>query len=51
MCLSVVGRNPATITSKSMSMLKSERKWALSGTPLQNKVTDLFSLFRFMACR
>lgn len=28
--------------------LQSDRKWSLSGTPMQNRVGELYSLIRFM---
>lgn len=36
-------------TAKAAFALKSQRKWCLSGTPLQNRVGELYSLLRFMA--
>ncbi|KAF9580307.1 hypothetical protein BGW38_003097 [Lunasporangiospora selenospora] len=35
-------------TARSAFMLQSERKWSLSGTPMQNRVGELYSLIRFM---
>ena len=37
-----------TSTAKSVYNLKAKYKWALTGTPLQNRVGDLFSLVRFL---
>ncbi|KAH8115819.1 SNF2 family N-terminal domain-containing protein [Phellopilus nigrolimitatus] len=38
----------ATNTSKAAFELKSSFKWCLSGTPLQNRVGELYSLVRFL---
>uniref|UniRef100_A0A0D9WZD1 RING-type domain-containing protein n=1 Tax=Leersia perrieri TaxID=77586 RepID=A0A0D9WZD1_9ORYZ len=35
-------------TAKAIFALESEYKWALSGTPLQNRVGELYSLIRFL---
>eukprot|EP00249_Psilotum_nudum_P024950 c29330_g1_i2 orf=639-3632(-) len=35
-------------TAKAVFALKSDFKWALSGTPLQNRVGELYSLVRFL---
>ncbi|KAK1389047.1 ATP-dependent helicase rhp16 [Heracleum sosnowskyi] len=35
-------------TTKAVLALKSSYKWALSGTPLQNRVGELYSLIRFL---
>eukprot|EP00850_Spirogloea_muscicola_P001122 SM000004S14992 [mRNA] locus=s4:637588:643739:- [translate_table: standard] len=35
-------------TAKAVFALQSEFKWALSGTPLQNRVGELYSLVRFL---
>ncbi|XP_074356884.1 DNA repair protein RAD16-like isoform X1 [Apium graveolens] len=35
-------------TTKAVLALKSSFKWALSGTPLQNRVGELYSLIRFL---
>lgn len=35
-------------TTKAVLALKSRYKWALSGTPLQNRVGELYSLVRFL---
>jgi len=41
-------REARTRTSLSACLIKAERRWCLSGTPIQNRVDDLFSLMRFM---
>ena len=35
-------------TAKAVFALDSRYKWALSGTPLQNRVGELYSLIRFL---
>ncbi|KAG8099857.1 hypothetical protein GUJ93_ZPchr0013g37002 [Zizania palustris] len=35
-------------TARAIFALESEYKWALSGTPLQNRVAELYSLIRFL---
>ena len=38
----------ATNTAKACFELESNYKWCLSGTPLQNRVGELYSLVRFL---
>ena len=42
----IKGRN--TNTSKAVFALTSMYRWSLSGTPLQNRVSELYSLIRFL---
>jgi len=41
-------KNPKAKTSKAVKALRAIRRWALTGTPLENKVDDLISIFDFI---
>ena len=41
-------KNRDTQTSKAVLLLKAQRRLALSGTPIENHLGELFSLFRFL---
>jgi len=41
-------KNSKSVVTQAVKQLKCERKLALSGTPLQNRVAELWSLFDFL---
>ncbi|XP_058603407.1 helicase-like transcription factor isoform X2 [Onychostoma macrolepis] len=41
-------RNPNALQSKAILELQSERRWILSGTPIQNSLKDLYMLMSFL---
>lgn len=41
-------KNPASISAKSVFALRGKNKLAISGTPMQNNLTELWSLFNFL---
>ncbi|XP_029106153.1 helicase-like transcription factor isoform X2 [Scleropages formosus] len=41
-------RNPAALQSKAVLALTAERRWVLSGTPVQNSLKDLWMLISFL---
>lgn len=41
-------RNPASKTAKACHALKATHKWGLTGTPIQNGIKDLKSLYNFL---
>lgn len=43
-------RNPRSLTSQSVCRLRAERRWCLTGTPIQNKELDMYALVRFVRC-
>ncbi|KAG8532187.1 uncharacterized protein KY384_003828 [Bacidia gigantensis] len=43
-------REPSKSFAQSTCDLKADRRWAVTGTPIQNRLMDLFSLFKFLQC-
>ncbi|ESP03729.1 hypothetical protein LOTGIDRAFT_198942 [Lottia gigantea] len=41
-------RNPDTLRALAITELKAERKWVITGTPIQNNLRDLYSLVNFL---
>jgi len=41
-------KNPSSQVSRAVLLMKSEHRLALSGTPVENNLTELFSLFRYL---
>lgn len=41
-------KNRSTATSKAVKSLQAERRWVLTGTPLENSIDDLVSIFEFL---
>jgi superfamily II DNA or RNA helicase len=41
-------KNPGTATAKAARLLRARRKLALTGTPIENSLVDLWSIFEFL---
>ena len=41
-------KNQSTIAAKSVKMLQAKTRFALTGTPIENKLSDLWSIFDFL---
>jgi SNF2 family DNA or RNA helicase len=44
-------KNDSTKAAKSATALEAKYRWCLTGTPIQNTVLELYSLFRFLRIR
>ena len=44
-------RNPKSGVSQSVCRLRANRRWIVTGTPVQNKELDMYSLLRFLRVR
>lgn len=41
-------KNPKTCIHRAVSLISAKRKWGLSGTPIENSIDDLISIFSFL---
>lgn len=43
-------RNYKSLQAEASAKLKGNRRWALTGTPIQNKESDLYAILKFLRC-
>lgn len=44
-------RNVSSLTCESVCELRATARWAVTGTPIQNKEDDFYALLKFLKCR